>query len=81
MAVEFAEQNIRVNAVVPAMVATDRIRAFMESEPQVAATANDYLLGLPEPIDVAQMILYLASDESRRITGHFFPIDGGLLVH
>jgi NAD(P)-dependent dehydrogenase (short-subunit alcohol dehydrogenase family) len=81
MAVEYAEQNIRVNAVVPAMVATDRIRAFMESEPQVAATAKDYLLGLPDPIDVAQTILYLASDESRRITGHFFPVDGGLLIH
>ena len=79
MAVEFAEHGIRVNAVVPGIVATDRIKSFIENEPTIAAQVARYPLGVAEPEDVARTVLYLASDDSRRVTGHLLPVDGGLL--
>lgn len=79
MAVEFAEHGIRVNAVVPGIVATDRIKGFIENEPAIAAQVAGYPLGVAEPQDVARTVLYLASDDSRRVTGHMLPVDGGLL--
>ena len=37
-------------------------------------------LGVMDPMDIAQAALFLASDESQKITGHILPIDGGVLV-
>lgn len=80
MAVEFAKDNIRINVLVPGAVATERVLGFFEREPHLKAQWDAYLLGIAEPIDVANAALYLASDESRRMTGHQLPIDGGILI-
>lgn len=80
MAVEYASHNIRVNTVVPGAVATDRVMKFFESEPHLKKQWDAYLLGVSEPIDVAQAALFLASDESRRTTGQVLTVDSGILI-
>lgn len=80
MAVEYAEHKIRVNAVVPGVVTTDRVMALVNADPEVAKMVASYPLGPAEPIDVAQAVLYLASDESNRVTGHMLNIDSGSLA-
>ena len=80
MAVEFASFGIRVNAVVPAVVVTDRVRAILDANPEAAQKVATYPLGSAEPEDVANAALYLASDESNRVTGHMLTIDSGFLL-
>lgn len=80
MAVEFAADGIRVNVVVPGAVLTPRVAAFFEREPHLKKQEEAYLLGFADPIDVANAALYLASDESRRTTGHKLPVDSGILI-
>jgi len=80
MAVEYARHKVRANVLVPGAVATERVLRFFETEPHLEAQKNAYLLGMSEPIDVANAALYLASDESRRMTGHMLPVDSGILI-
>lgn len=80
MAVEFAKDKIRVNTVIPGAVGTDRVLGFYEREPHLKSQWDAYLLGIAEPIDVAYAALYLAADESRRITGQKLPVDSGILI-
>ena len=42
--------------------------------------ADAHLLGLIEPEDIANMALYLASDESRMVTGQVLPVDSGVTI-
>ena len=80
MAVEFAKDNIRVNTVIPGAVGTERVLGFYEREPHLKAQWDAYLLGIADPIDIAYAALYLASDESRRVTGQKLPVDSGILI-
>ncbi len=85
-AIELAPHNIRVNSIHPTGVNTpmnDGL-AFLEgSTPkEIAERSAGNLLPVPwiEPEDVAQAILYLASDAARYVTGTQFVIDAGLLT-
>lgn len=80
MAVEFAKDNIRVNVVIPGAVGTERVLGFFEREPHLKKQWDAYLLGIADPIDVANAVLFLASDESRRTTGQKLPVDSGILI-
>jgi NAD(P)-dependent dehydrogenase (short-subunit alcohol dehydrogenase family) len=80
MAVEFARDNIRVNVVIPGAVSTERVLEFFRREPHLKQQFDAYLLGMAEPIDVANAVLFLASDESRRTTGQKLPVDSGILI-
>jgi len=80
MAVEYAQHKVRANVLVPGAVATDRVLKFFASEPHLEDQKKAYLLGMSEPIDVANAALYLASDESCRMTGHMLPVDSGILI-
>jgi NAD(P)-dependent dehydrogenase (short-subunit alcohol dehydrogenase family) len=77
LAVEYAKHKVRVNAMAPGATLTDRVKKFLSSDPRTQATDDKHLLGLGEPEDVAATALFLASDESRRITGTIFPVDSG----
>ena len=46
----------------------------------VRKVADAHLLGLGEPMDMAQAALYLASDDSRIVTGHILPVDSGIIT-
>jgi NAD(P)-dependent dehydrogenase (short-subunit alcohol dehydrogenase family) len=80
MAVEYAAEKVRVNVLVPGAVATQRVLDFFATEPHLEAQRKAYLLGMSEPIDVANAAIFLASDESRRTTGQMLCIDSGILI-
>jgi NAD(P)-dependent dehydrogenase (short-subunit alcohol dehydrogenase family) len=74
--------NIRVNSVHPGVIVTELIAAMKPNEEAMKKALTDHLVGhLGEPIDVAYGVLYLASDESRFITGSELIIDGGWTAH
>ena len=84
LAVEWADRNIRVNAVAPGTIRTERVKRLPE-EPggteYVAAIESMHPMGrLGEPEEVAQAILFLASDEASFITGAILAVDGGYLA-
>ena len=80
MAVEYAADKVRVNVLVPGAVGTERVKRFFETEPHLEAQRRAYLLGLSEPMDVANAAIFLASDESRRTTGQMLGVDSGILI-
>jgi NAD(P)-dependent dehydrogenase (short-subunit alcohol dehydrogenase family) len=81
LALEWAPDNIRVNAVAPTYVRTD-LTVPIFSDPEVLKTvmAHTPLGRFPEPEDVAAAILFLASDAARCITGVTLPVDSGYLA-
>jgi hypothetical protein len=63
MAVEFAPQRVRVNAIAPSATMTDRVRGRLEpGNPRVTKLAAAHLVGLIEPEDIANMAVFLASE-------------------
>lgn len=80
MAVEFAPQKVRVNAIAPSATMTDRVRALVAGNTALDKLAQSHLVGLIEPEDIANMAVFLASDESRVITGHVYPVDSGVTI-
>ena len=80
MAVDFAEHNVRVNAIAPSVTLTQRLIDRMQTSTTVQRMADRHLVGLGEPIDVAHTALYLASSESRRVTGHVLRVDSGMTI-
>jgi len=81
LALEFAEHNIRVNAVAPTFVRTDLTKPIF-SNPEVLKKVMQHTpLGvLPEVEDIAAAILFLASPAARCITGVTLPVDSGYLA-
>ena len=81
LAVEWAPDGIRVNAVAPTYVRTPFIAPLL-AQPELVARieAMTPLRRLAEPEDVAAAILYLASDAAGMVTGHTLPVDGGFLA-
>jgi meso-butanediol dehydrogenase / (S,S)-butanediol dehydrogenase / diacetyl reductase len=86
MALDYARENIRVNAVCPGDTLVDRWLEkgyFETSDPvlmeQAIKDASDYLpmgrFGRPE--EIAKAVLFLASDDSSFMTGHLLLVDGG----
>jgi len=81
MAGEWAKYGIRVNAVAPGLVKTGFSEAVWKN-PQVL---EDFLKKVPlrcfaEPEEIAAMIVYLASDDARFVTGGIINIDGGMTI-
>jgi NAD(P)-dependent dehydrogenase (short-subunit alcohol dehydrogenase family) len=81
LALEWAADNIRVNAVAPGYVRTD-LTAPIFANPELLKTVMGHApLGrLPEPSDIAAAIVFLASDAARCITGVTLPVDSGFLA-
>ena len=81
LAIEWADKNIRVNAVAPATVMT-AAREKLLSEP---AARTRMLSRIPigrfvTPEEVAAAVVYLASPGAAAVTGHTLPVDGGVTV-
>ncbi len=81
MAKEWGQYNIRVNAIAPGVIKT-RLSEQLWKEPAVgeAAMKRTPLLRLGEPEDVASVVLFLASDAARYVTGETIVIDGGQML-
>lgn len=78
-ALEYAERGIRINAVAPGRIATEMlIHAGGGNAERFAATLPMRRLGTPE--EVAEAVLWLASDAAAFVTGHVLAVDGGFLA-
>ena len=80
LAVEFAAQKVRVNAIAPSVTMTDRVRRLVEGNAAIEKLAASHLLGLIQPGNIADMALFLASDDSRMVTGQIYPVDSGATI-
>jgi NAD(P)-dependent dehydrogenase (short-subunit alcohol dehydrogenase family) len=84
LAVEWASRGIRVNAVAPGTINTERVQRLPDepggTEYLEAVKAAHPMGRLGEPSEVAKAILFLASDEASFITGAILPVDGGFLA-
>jgi NAD(P)-dependent dehydrogenase (short-subunit alcohol dehydrogenase family) len=81
LALEWAGDGIRVNAVAPTYVDTDMTKAIFSSPEMLKTVMQHTPLGrLPGVDDVAAAILYLCSDVARCVTGIVLPIDSGYLA-
>jgi NAD(P)-dependent dehydrogenase (short-subunit alcohol dehydrogenase family) len=84
LAVEWANHGIRVNAVAPGTINTERVQRLPEEpgglEYLETIKAAHPMGRLGEPSEVAEAILFLASDQASFITGVILPVDGGFLA-
>ena len=83
LAVEWAKYKINVNCVAPCWTRTRRLeKAFEKGVVSLAEIQKRCPMGRPaEPEDVAEAILFLASDDASFITGITLPVDGGWLAY
>lgn len=82
MALDHAAEGIRVNCVCPGPVATPLLERLIADSPDPKAERRAMVKRTPlgrlaQPEDVADVILFLASDESRHMTGAVVAVDGG----
>jgi len=80
LGVQFAREGVRVNALCPGPVNTPLLQELFASDPERAARR---LVHVPvgrfaEPVEMANAVLFLASDESSFITASTFLVDGGI---
>jgi NAD(P)-dependent dehydrogenase (short-subunit alcohol dehydrogenase family) len=81
LAVDYAKEGIRCNVVNPGLIDTPMAAPLMSNAEQLDPILSHYPIrraGKPE--EVANMVLYLASDEAAWVTGGTFPIDGGMTI-
>ena len=79
LAIDYAKQGIRCNAVSPGLVATPMAADLLSDPDRAAQILAAYPLGRAGTTDeVAKLVLFLASDDAAWITGCIYPIDGGM---
>jgi NAD(P)-dependent dehydrogenase (short-subunit alcohol dehydrogenase family) len=86
MALDHAQEKIRVNCICPAIVETDLIRELFSNSEEGRRARDTRLATLPlgkfgKPDDIAELAVFLASEESSWMTGTAIPVDGGLTAY
>ncbi|MGH4140224.1 elongation factor P 5-aminopentanone reductase [Clostridium sp.] len=77
LAKELAPSNIRVNAIAPGVIDTE-MNAWLSSEDRKSLTAEIPMMKFGEVCDVGMLVTFLASENSKYITGQVITIDGGM---
>ena len=81
LAVDYAKEGIRCNVVNPGLIDTPMAAPLMSNSELLDPILSHYPIrraGKPE--EVANMVLYLVSDEASWVTGGTFPVDGGMTI-
>ena len=86
MALDHAQEKIRVNCVCPTLVETELGMQSIQQTPNAQAEIQKRIAEIPigrlgKPDDVAMMAVYLASEDASWVTGVSFPLDGGLTAY
>lgn len=82
MALELAQDNIRVNVVAPGAIATDMNQDLNENRAELDKVLRRIPLGrIGTPEEVANVVEFLASDRASYVTGSAFFIDGGMTLY
>jgi NAD(P)-dependent dehydrogenase (short-subunit alcohol dehydrogenase family) len=81
LAIDYAKDGIRCNVVNPGLIDTPMAAPLMANPGMLQPILSHYAIRRPgTPAEVANMVLYLASDEAAWVTGGTFTIDGGMTV-
>jgi NAD(P)-dependent dehydrogenase (short-subunit alcohol dehydrogenase family) len=81
VATSHGKKGIRANTILPGLVLTDAVRAHLK-ESMLASLGKAVLTrSVGQPEDIADVVVFLASDESRYITGQMIAVDGGMSAH
>jgi NAD(P)-dependent dehydrogenase (short-subunit alcohol dehydrogenase family) len=80
MAASYGKQGLRCNAIAPGTTLTESVKANVTPEQRATALERIMTPYLGEPADIAHLVAFLISDESRYITGQVISIDGGALA-
>ena len=81
LAVEWAANNVRVNAVAPGYVNTELLTKRTEALNVDALESRIPLGRIAEPVEIANVVAFLISDEASYITGQAIFVDGGWLIY
>jgi len=86
MALDHAHEKIRVNCICPSIVETELVKGVFNETEQGQALRKARIATIPlgrigSPVDVAEMAVFLASEESSWLTGAAIPLDGGLTAY
>ena len=73
----YMKDGVRANGIAPAVVGTERIRKQLAALPEAKAAMAGQPMGVIDPEDIGYAAIFLASDESKMITGHVIPIHAG----
>lgn len=86
MAMDHAHENIRVNCICPSIVETELVKGLFSATEEGKKARENRIEALPlgrlgRPADIAELAVFLASDESSWMTGTAIPVDGGLTAY
>jgi NAD(P)-dependent dehydrogenase (short-subunit alcohol dehydrogenase family) len=86
MALDHAHEKVRVNCICPSIVETELVKGLFEANEQGRALKDARVASIPlgrmgRPADVAELAVFLASEESSWLTGAAIPLDGGLSAY
>ncbi len=79
-AIEYATQGVRVNAVGPGFIQTPLLDKNLDADALKQIAALHPMQRLGTPIEVAELVLWLASDKASFVTGSYYNLDGGYLA-
>ena len=81
--IEYARKGIRCNAICPGPILTPPLKQLGETKPEVFARIREAIpMGrYGKPQEIANVALFLASDEASFVTGGYFVVDGSLWPH
>lgn len=79
-ALDYADQNIRINSIGPGYVKTPLVTNALDTETMEGLVSLHPMGRLGESEEIAELILWLASSKSSFATGAYYPVDGGYLA-